>query len=440
MVHSVQDRTVSALAREIPVVMYFASAADNFPAWPSLARDVSLDAFWRTEYLLSGAVYSMVAKIAALDFKVRGPRKSVARTLSMLRSADFGGGWLPFVQKVTQDVLTQDNGGFVELIRASGAAPTAPVEAIAHIDAQKCERTGNPEQPINYEDGLGHVHRLRWFEVVPLCDLPSSRERDVGWGYCACSRVLRAAQILRDVATYKREKLQGKRTPAILLVQGIRQGAVEAALSRQRAEEEMTGRTLYSGPALIAAPDPGMPVDAKLIELAGLPDGYNEDVLFKWYIVALALAFGTDYSEFAPLPGGNLGTASQVEVMSSRARGKGSGILLQMFEYMLNYNILPATQEFQFSSTDPEAEVQRVKLRHDRARERALRVNSGEITPQQALMLAVAEGDAPEEFLRAGMAPGDADRIETVVRSTQEMQDAYDLVELSYHAGGASWV
>jgi hypothetical protein len=183
-----------------------------------------------------------------------------------------------------------------------------------------------------------------------------------------------------------------------------------------------------------------MPVDAKLIELAGLPDGYNEDVLFKWYIVALALAFGTDYSEFAPLPGGNLGTASQVEVMSSRARGKGSGILLQMFEYMLNYNILPATQEFQFSSTDPEAEVQRVKLRHDRARERALRVNSGEITPQQALMLAVAEGDAPEEFLRAGMAPGDADRIETVVRSTQEMQDAYDLVELSYHAGGASWV
>jgi hypothetical protein len=81
-----------------------------------------------------------------------------------------------------------------------------------------------------------------------------------------------------------------------------------------------------------------------------------------------------------------------------------------------------------------------VKLRHDRARERALRVNSGEITPQQALMLAVAEGDAPEEFLRASMAPGDADRIETVVRSTQEMQDAYDLVELSYHAGGASWV
>jgi len=306
---SVRDRTESALTREMPLVVHFATAADEAPGWPSEARDKFLDSFWRTEPVLSGAVFSMVAKLAALDFKLRGPRKGVAHSVSVLRGAEFGEGWLPLIEKVCLDVITQDNGGFLELARKEDR-PTARVEGIAHLDAQLCERTGDPVRPIIYRPSSGEDPvTLQWYQVVPLVDLPSPREAKQGIGFCAVSRILRAAQVIRDVATYKRQKLQGKRIPGILFVQGIRTGAVEAALTRNVEAERAAGRTLYSGPPIISGPDPGMPVDAKLVELAGLPDGYDEDSLFKWYITTLAMAFGTDYSEFAPLPGGNLGSS-----------------------------------------------------------------------------------------------------------------------------------
>jgi len=265
------------------------------------------------------------------------------------------------------------------------------------------------------------------------------------------------AQILRDVATYKRQKLSGKRVPGLLFVQGIRETAVKSAIMRTEQDEiTMRGRTLYTGPAIVAGPDPGMPLDAKLIELAGLPDGYDEDTLFKWYIATVALGFGTDYAEFAPLPGGNLGTASQVETMASRARGKGPGVLLQQFEHLMNFNVLPGTQWFEFSSTDAAAEAARIGLRHERARERALRINSEELTRRQALRLAIAEGDAPEEFLvefdalegtaqsggepteDEGLGEGTSsaddrgageDRTEIVVRAMRDVSRAYDMVE-----------
>ena len=448
---SVQDRAEDTISREIPLIFSVAGIADNTPAWPSLSRDIYLDDFWRSEPMLAGALYSMVSKLAALDFKITGPRKGVERSVNMLRRAEFGSGWLTFIQKTALDIMTQDNGGFVELCRPTSAAPTAIVEDIAQIDSQRCERTGDPQYPVHYTDNEGKVHRLAWYEVVPLTDFPSSRETHKGIGFCAVSRILRMAQVLRDVATYKRQKLAGKRVPGILLVQGIRQGAVEAALTRSEADEIINlGRTLYTGPVVVAGPDPGMPVDAKLIELAGLPDGYDEDTLFKWYIATVAMGFGTDYAEFAPLPGGNLGTASQVETMAARARGKGPGVLLQQFEHLMNFNVLPASQWFEFASTDAAAETARINLRYNRARERALRVNTGEITARQALQLAIAEGDAPEGFLvemdtaaatTAGggelvEGPGDEEmvapdeRTEIVVRSLRGLTEAYDLVEM----------
>jgi len=392
-------------------------------------------------------VYSMCAKVAALDYKLEGPRKAIARYNDILQCADLGGGWLKFLFKVTQDMLVQDNGGFIELLRQPGKNPQSAVDGVAHLDSQRCVQTGNPLQPVNYVDADGDVHEMKWHEVMVMTDMPASREKLKGYGFCAVSRVLRGAQILRDIGVYKRQKLSGKRTPGLLFVKGMRKGAIEAAIERSQEEEiQSRGRTIYTGPVVLAANDPGTELDAKLIDLAGLPDGYDEDSLFKWYITSLALAFGTDYSEFAPLPGGNLGTASQVESMAAKSRGKGPGVILQQYEYAMNYYILPNTLTFQFTSTDPEAEEARIALSHARAKERALRVNSREITPRQALILAIAEEDAPESFLAefdanaaVEIANGDEDipdpqndddeRIVHIARSMRDLQEATDNVE-----------
>ncbi|KKN85736.1 hypothetical protein LCGC14_0275410 [marine sediment metagenome] len=437
---SIQNRAEQEASALSPLVFYLSALADDTPTWPTPQRDVYLDRIWREEPIVAGAVYSMCAKIAALDYKLTGPRKAVNRWNTILQSADLGNGWIHFVFALAQDLFTQDNGAFIELLRQPGSGKHTAAQGVAQLDSQRCVRTGDPVQPVDYYDVRDNVHKLQWYDVIPMVDMPSSREKHVGIGFCAISRILRAAQTLKALSVYKRQKLSGKRVPGILFVQGIRRGAVEEAITRSmEAEIEHRGRTLYTGPVILAGPDPGVPLDAKLIELAGLPDGFNEDILLKWYIATLALGFGTDYSEFAPLPGGNLGSASQVETMAAKARGKGPGVIIQQFEFGFNHFVLPQSLEFQFTSTDPAAERERVELSHARARERALRVTSQEITPQQALELAVTEGDAPESFLAqatiADPRDEEEERVTHIVRSLQEMRSAMQVVMQRYHLG-----
>lgn len=420
---SVQDRAEQSFRDESPIVFRFATIADSMPQYPSQARDIALDAFWRTEPLLAGAIYSMCAKVAALDYTLKGPRRAATRFKNVLMSADLGSGWISFVFKIVQDLLTQDNGAFMELLRPRGSNQNTPVQGVAQLDSQRCIRTGDVRFPVIYRsDKTGQEHELKWYQVVPLADMPSPREINKGIGYCAVSRVLRAAQIIRDIGTYKRQKLSGKRVPGLLVVQGIRRGAVVAQLQEAMMEQENMGKTLYTSPVVIASQDPALPVDAKLVELAGLPDGYDEDKTFKWYITTMALDFGTDYTEFAPLPGGNLGSATQSTEMAARSRGKGPGVVLQQFEYTMNWNVLPPNVEFQFSSTDPLAERERVELRTMRAKERAARVQSQELTPLQALQLAVQEGDAPEAFLTPQVPSAQEERIDLMVREVEALE------------------
>ncbi len=417
---SVQKQTIDDLRADAPLVLYMAALADDMPSKPGKARDKKLEEVWKSEPMLAGAVYSMCAKVSALDFKLTGPKRTVGQVERMLMNADFGRGWVSLVSKTVLDMFTQDAGGFLELLRPRGAGPASPVKGIAHLDAQRCFKTGDPEYPVLYEDSKGKLHKMAWYQVMTLTDLPSPRDSDLGLGMCAVSRVLRAAQMVRDVGIYKRQKLSGKNVPGLIFVQGVRRNMVEEAITRAEVKEANMGRTLYTGPVVISSPDPGAQLDAKLIELAGLPEGFNEDTLFKWYITTLALGFGTDYSEFAPLPGGNLGSASQVEGMAARARGKGPGMVLQQFEYGMNYYVLPATVKFQFASSDPAAERERILLRTERAKERAMRVQSGEIMPEQALALAVAEGDAPESFLQSTELPTEDDQVSHMVRSLED--------------------
>jgi len=437
---SVQDRTDEMMAMEAPLTFMIAQVADMLPAWGTPGRDAALDNFWRTEPMLASAVSSMCFKMAALDFRLKGPVRKTMRAKRLFESAEFGQGWPYLINMVTSDILTQDNGGFIEIMRRDPNDPESPVMGIAHLDSSRCIRTGNPDTPVYYTDIKGTLHKLRWYQVVPLVDMPASRENKLGIGFCAVSRILAAAQYMRTVGVYKREKLSGKRIPAIMFVQGLRRGAIEQALNESLEAQRQEGLSTYTKPVILAGPDAGMPVDVKMIELAGLPDGYNEDTVMKWYITTLALGFGTDYTEFAPLPGGGLGSSTQTTVMAARSRGKGAGILTQLYEHAINYNILPQSVRFEFASSDPTAEQDRINLRFLRARERNLRVQSHEITPEQALELAVQEGDAPEHFLtdladpriQAGIPvqPNPSEQIvDQFIKQFGDCMDAYNMVE-----------
>jgi len=73
---SVQDRARASLAEESPLTFNIAHVADEIPQYGAsagpLERDKALDRFWKTEPILAGAIYSMCAKVAALDFELKG--------------------------------------------------------------------------------------------------------------------------------------------------------------------------------------------------------------------------------------------------------------------------------------------------------------------------------------------------------------------------------
>lgn len=260
-----------------------------------------------------------------------------------------------------------------------------------------CQHTGLPETPVMYQDRLGRYHLLKWFQVVTLSEMPATVEELPGIQYCALTRMLRAVRILKDISIYLSEKVGGRQTRAITLLQGVTAKQVEDALSTVRFTNDSVGLMRYSQPVMVSTVDPNAEVDFKMIELASIPDGFDLDLSFKQYVAQIAMAFRSDYQEFAPLPGGNLGTSSQSEILHLKSRGKGPGLWMKLIATAINWWLLPDDVTFEFDEQDPEADSTLASVKLARAQERQVRLLSGEITPTIARQLAVEAGDLTPE-------------------------------------------
>jgi hypothetical protein len=149
---------------------------------------------------------------------------------------------------------------------------------------------------------------------------------------------------------------------------------------------------------VVGSIDPQARASVATINLAQLPDGYDEEKALRDYITTMAMAFGGDYQDLAPLPSGQGGSA-QADVLAVKARSKGPKLFMSMLSTILNYRVLPAGLTLTFGEQDASADLDRIKLSVMRAEERAMRIKSGEISPEVARMLAVEAGDLDERFL-----------------------------------------
>lgn len=382
-------------------VMYYATAADEMPRWgvAPTERDKALRKFWYTEPYLASAVFSTAARYASYQYHVHGPAKQVARYQDMLAMSDQGGGWHRLILKHLIDEFTQDNGAFMETVRLENN-DTSPVVQLNHLDAGRCYRTGLLKEPVVYYDNHDIGHVLKHYQVAEFTEMPSPEERARGLQFCTVTRMLRAAQIMRDVNQYMYEKIGGRRQRAIHLVSGVGRATIAEAIAQAQGTADQENAVRYMDPVVVAAIDPTAKVAKETIELASLPDSFNEETRFRWYIACMALAFGGDYQDFAPLPGGNLGTAQQSEVLDRKARGKGPGLFQSQITQKFNFHgIMPRTCRFSFGdafSDETAADAQAAKTR---AEERKIRIESGEITPAIARQIAVDAGDLPQDLL-----------------------------------------
>ena len=385
------------------LVLRFASVADDIPMWgvAPAARDIALRNFWPTEPILSGAMFSTVASYAAFGWTLDGPDRMVNIVSKSLHSAEYGAGWEAFIIKVLIDMFTQDNGSFIEILRTEDN-PYAPVVTLNHLDSGKCIRTGRPLEPVLYVDREGLHHLLKWYQVFDITDMPSPVESMRGMQYSACSRILRAAQIMRDIGIYKREKLSGRFHRSMYFVSGVQRRVIDEQLRTDQMSADGAGLLRFMTPVIVAGLDPSASVKVEKIDFASLPDGFDEETTLKWYITQLALAFGQDYQTFAPLPGGNLGSSQQSEVLHLKARGKGPRLFMKLLEHKFNYHgIMPRSVKFEFGDQDISEDMTKSRLRLNRAKTRSERIKSGEITPEIARQIAVDEGDLDPKYLKA---------------------------------------
>lgn len=403
-------------------MLEIATVADDIPAWgqyPAL-RDLKLREFWPTEPYLASALYTTVIRNAAFSWTLEGPPRTVKAYQQMFHEADLGGGWEQFCVKVLTDFYSQDNGLFIEIIRANNESPSSPVIGFAHLDAGRCRRTGVPAYPVVYIDRLGREHKMRPWQVIARAEYPSPVETMNGVGLCAVSRVLRSAQLLRDIGIYMREKVGGSNPNSIHLINGVASAEITDAMAAHRNTQEQRGNLRYMLPLIMASIDPTATMSHEQIDLAGLPDGFDQDTQMRWYIIGLAMAFGIDPQDLAPLQGQALGTGAQSIVLHMKSRGKGPAMYVKTMEHIFNFaGILPRNITFRFDEQDIEADTQQSALDKAKAETRQIYVAMGALTPDAARQLMLDDGEISQELFDAMQLEPDLTTDETAQDSEQ---------------------
>ena len=391
---------------ENTLVWMVANVADEIEPWGRFPkkRDFQLRQFYPTESLFSSALGIVTSRNAAFSWYVEGGDRTAARVQRILEDANAGEGWADFIAKISQDLYCQDHAAFVEIVREPDV-PTGAMVAINHLDAARCWHTGDPKNPVIYLDRLGQYHLLKWWQVVTISEMPTAVEGLYGLQICALSRLLLAAQVTKSITIYKYEKTSGRHARALHLVKGFSTMQLQDALDQMRIRADAQGFLRYVNPFMLGSHDPKAEIGHDTIELASLPDGFSEDTAFKHYIAQIAMAFLSDYQEFAPLPGGNLGTSSQSEVLHMKMRGKGPALFMKLITHAMNTRILPNNVEFRFAEPDLEAEKITAEVRGLRAKERRDRIESGEISLEEARQIAADAGDLPQEMLTNDITP-----------------------------------
>ena len=379
-------------------------------------RDLQLRQFVLTEPYLSSAIFSISATRAALSYVLDGTPRSVQATQDLLQSAEFGKGWATFLQMVLYDLLTTDSGAFIEIIRdkpRAGRSPhTAPVIGINHLDSLRCILTGNPLQPVIYNDEDNKLHKLQWYDVIHLTEQPHPAREANGRQISFVSRVLKASQLLRDIEQYEGERVGGRFAKEIHLVSGVAQREIENLQKKGQIDADNKGLTRFMPSLILASLDPNASVDHVQIPLASLPENFNKDETLKNYITLLAMAAGVDQQELAPLSTGNLGTSAQSSTLHQKSKVKGIQLFIKLLEQAFqNKGVIPKNVQFTFLQKDIQEELDLAKAAQTRADTRATRIESGEITIDIARQIAADDGDLKQAYL---IELGEQDRTPTV--------------------------
>lgn len=396
-------QTVQSAVRsnEVPtsvgLLFWMAQSGTIIAPWWSTTRDIQLRKFWLDSDHFSGAMYMIAAKLTSVPWRIE-PRdmtiKSHQKTAEyyhelLSEGIQFGHGWHDFWTKYFLDLWCQDNGAHAEVIGAG--SPTGPIRGpvlgLAHLDASRCTRTSNPIYPLIYEDINGKRYKFHYSRVMMSSQMPSPISEMNSVGLCWLSRCINKAQELTDQTVYKQEKLGSRPMRQILFTPGLMADEVTGAI--RMADEQMDNRGLSRFSKTVVLGTTDTDADLRSIDLASLPDGFDEETSTRlgMYVIALTGGFPPRWLWPATTTG-----ATRADAMYQHIAGTGGGASrhLQMMQYLIGGNprgmrhamgrILPPTLRIVFDYQDDEQDRMQAEVRRVRADKRRINLEMGMTT------------------------------------------------------------
>jgi len=262
-----------------------------------------------------------------------------------------------------------------------------------------------------------------------------------GVGFSAVSRCINIAQNLTDIGRYKQEKLGSRPKRGFIAIEGSAGHEREAktvskALSLADEAMDNSGFTRYSTTPVVSIKG-----TANLIDLASLPDGFNELESIQLGMSVLALAFGVDVRQLAFAIGVAGQTKADAEIQHLKMRGKGPGFILQQVTQQIEAKFLPPHLKLVFDYQDEEQDKLSAEIRRTRSErrvddlgsgvtdirtEREIMLTEGELTEAQFIALELEDGRLPdgEDVLALFDSPDFQDVLPAKDATPEEVQES----------------
>jgi hypothetical protein len=415
-----------------PLILQWAEAADELPAWWSPERDVQIRRIWKRDGLMASTIYTMQAILSTIGWTMSGQDDAVKISKEPFETAEFGQGLKTLTKKLAEDWFTQDNGIMVELLGEEGddnvSEPLLLPRSLCHLDAGRCWRSGDSQYPIWYLDKSPGVYKwikYHWTRVAFSAPNPSAIEEARGIGLCAVSRMAILSRMMRDTIRYKSEKVGGRQTRAIMTISGAPKSAVELAMEEAEESANNANQIRFSAIPVIAAPGLGARIEADLLEFARVPDGFKWEDEIQMYMYTLALAFGIDARELWPSTQSGA-TKADAEVQHRKAMRKGVGDFISTLEWIWNNRVTVGGAIFEYKPKDYDEERAQADVDKIHVEAAASMSKQQFITPRGGTVYLVNKGVLPREYLdnpdlsTPDATPSTEDAPQTVSSTTSE--------------------
>ncbi len=341
------DVTGSGIANVISGIV---KAGELLPAWWSRQRDIDISRFLLQSDHMQSAGYKVTTKLTSIKPRVEPRDSNIKSSIALAdefntilyENWELGEGWQVGFAKDLEQFFFRDNGFFREITGdgpKDGPIVGMPTGSIS-LDSFRCTRTSSPEFPVIYHDTDGQRYKFHKTRVMFASQAPSPIATMNGVGRCWITRAINTAQNIADILVYKQEKLGSRPARQMLIGRGITAEQLFDAIFDAEESMDNKGLRLYAKTIAIGSQSTDVGVDR--IDLASVPDGFDERTSIELGMFAIALAIGIPPRDLWPA---STTGATKADAETQHISGSaGYQAILDLFAFLIGGSPLGSKQ------------------------------------------------------------------------------------------------